>query len=274
MNAEMEQLILVAAPTAKISDLRQRVSGWAAAHPVQAGLSGRRSFDPELIRRVGAADLGAMASLQSLGESLGDLTARLDSYNAYVPKQARWQAELLLTDIARDPQVAAVKSNLAFLSGALAKTSNSMERMPELMGQARAAVREDVEQQRLAAQAFLRQERLETLDALQRERIATVAEMRGERLAGTADLRGERQIVLDTLQNQEVAIMKAIDASGAKAIQDLDNKGRGLIDHFFVRALELMLLILLLFSLVLWVLLRRFTLRPPDRGERLYDRAA
>jgi hypothetical protein len=29
-----------------------------------------------------------------------------------------------------------------------------------------------------------------------------------------------------------------------------------------------------LFSLVLWILVRRFALRPPDHGERLYDRAA
>jgi hypothetical protein len=223
---------------------------------------------------MGATDLGAMASLQSLGERLGDLTARLDSYNAYVPKQARWQAELLVTDIARDPQTRALKSNLASLSAVLAKTSSSMERMPDLMGQARAAVREDVDGQRLAVQAFLRQERLETLDALQQERIATVADMRGERVAATADLRTERQIVLDALQSQESVIMKAIDASGAKTIQDLDSKGRGLIDHFFVRALELMLLTLVLFSFVLWILLRRFALRPPDRGERLYDRAA
>jgi hypothetical protein len=93
-------------------------------------------------------------------------------------------------------------------------------------------------------------------------------------VAATADLRTERQIVLDALQSQESVIMKAIDASGAKTIQDLDSKGRGLIDHFFVRALELMLLTLVLFSFVLWILLRRFALRPPDRGERLYDRAA
>lgn len=273
MNAEMEQLILMAAPTAKIASLHERVSAWADAHPIQAGLTGRRSFDPELIRKVGATDLGAMATLQSLGESLGDLTARLDSYNVYVPKQARWQAELLLTDVTRDPQTRALKSNLASLSGALVKTSSSMERMPDLIGQARAAVKEDVDGQRVAVQAFLRQERLETLDALRQERVATVADMRGERMAATADLRAERQIVLDAMRNQESAIMKAVDASSTKAIQDLDNKGRALIDHFFVRALELMLLTLVLFSFVLWILLR-FALRPPDRGEKLYDRAA
>ncbi len=43
-------------------------------------------------------------SIKTLAEGMGDFTARLDSYNVYLPKQARWQAELLLTDFTHDPQ--------------------------------------------------------------------------------------------------------------------------------------------------------------------------
>jgi hypothetical protein len=274
MDAEMEHLVLVAAPSANVADLRARVSAWAEAHPIQAGLTGRQSADPEVIRKVGQSDLGTMASIKALGESLGDLTARMDSYNLYLPKQARWQAELLVRDLTRDPQVDAVMSNVVVLSNALAKTSSSMERMPEVMGQAREAVRADVEGQRLAAQAFLRSERLQTLDAVRQERIATIAAMHNERMAATADLRGERQAVLDALHDQEVAVMDNFNATSERAIKDLDTRGRGLIDHFFLRALELVLVTLVLCSLAAWFLLRRFVARRPDRGERLYDRAA
>jgi hypothetical protein len=274
MDTEMEQLIRVAAPSANVADLRQRASAWAEAHPIQAGLAGRQSTDPEVIRKVGQSDLGTMASVKALGESLGDLTARLDSYNVYLPKQARWQAELLLRDLRRDPQVDAVMSNFVVVSNALAKTSSSMDRMPELMGQAREAVRADVEGQRLAVQAFLREERLQTLDALRQERIATIAAVRSERLAATADLRGERQAVLDALHNQEVAVMNDFNATSEKAIKDLDTRSRGMIDHFFLRALELVLLTLVLCCLAAWILLRRFAPWHLGRGERLYDRAA
>jgi hypothetical protein len=147
--------------------------------------------------------------------------------------------------------------------------------MPELVGQTRAAFKEDVDGQRLAAQNFFRNERLETLDDLRQERIATVAAMRGERLAATADLRGERQIVLDVLHNERLATENDFSAASEKAIQDIDTRGRSLIDHFFVRALELVVLTLILCSLVAWVLLRQISAkRPPDRNERLYDRAA
>jgi hypothetical protein len=257
MDAEMERLIQVAAPSANVTDLRQRVGAWAEAHPIQAGLTGRQSADPDMIRKVGESDLGSMASLKAIGESLGDLNARLDSYNVYLPKQARWQAELLLRDIARDPQVDAVMSNVVVLSSALAKTSSSMERMPETMGQAREAIRADVDGERLAAQAFLRDERLQTLDAVRQERIATIAAMHSERLAATADLRGERQAVLDSVYNEEAAVMNDVNAQREKTLKDLDSRGRGLIDHFFLRALELVLLTLVMCSLALWILLRR-----------------
>jgi hypothetical protein len=274
MDAEMERIILLGAPTANVADLRRRVGAWADAHPIQASLAGRQSADPDVIRKVEQSDLGTMTSIKVLAESLGDVTARLDSYNAYLPKQARWQAELLLSDLTRDPQVSATLSNFEVLSNTAAKASSSLDRMPELVGQAREAVRTDVEGQRLSVQAFLREERLQTLDALHHERIATVDAMRGERLAATADVRVERQAVLEALRDQEAAVMNEFKATSDKAIQDLDARGRGLIDHFFLRALELMLLTLVLCSLMAWTLLRRFAAKPPDRANRLSDHAA
>jgi hypothetical protein len=274
MDAEMEQLVRLAAPSANMADLRQRAGAWAEAHPIQAGLTGRQSADPEVIRKVGEADLGTMASVKALRESLGDLTARLDSYNIYLPKQARWQAELLLRDLQRDPQVDAVMSNVVVLSSALAKTSSSMERMPEVVGQAREAIRADVEGQRLATQAFLRSERLETLDAVRRERIATIAAIHNERMAATADLRGERQTVLAALRNGEVVVMNDLNAASEKALKDLDTRGRGLIGHFFLRGLELVLLTLVMCALVAWILLRQFVARRQKGEQGLYDQAA
>jgi hypothetical protein len=257
MDAEMEQLVLAAAPSANVPDLRQRIGAWAAAHPIQAGLTGRRSADADLIKQADQNDLGTLASIQALQEGLGDITARLDSYNAYLPKQARWQAELLLSDLTDDPKFSAAALNLAVLSRALDKTSNTVEQMPELAGKARAVALADVEGQRLAAQAFLREERSQTLDALTQERMDAVADLRGERLAATADLRGERQIVLDALHNEEVEATNDMHAISEKTLKDFDARSRGLIDHFFWRAVELMLITLVLWSLAVWFLSRR-----------------
>jgi hypothetical protein len=273
MDAQMEQLVLTAAPVANIPDLRRRIGEWADAHPIQTGLAGRRSADVDLIKQVDERDLGALASLKALQEGLGDITARLDTYNTYLPKQARWQAELLLSDLTQDPQVSAAVSNLTILSKALDTTSNNLDRMPEMAARAREVALADVENQRLAAQSFFTQERTEVMDALAQQRIAATADLRGERLAATADLRKERQIVLDSVHQEEMAAMNDLHILSQQTLNDFDKRSRDLTDHLFWRAIELVLTALLLFSLTAWILLRRFVTRAlPNRG--YHDRAA
>jgi hypothetical protein len=273
MDAQMEQLVLAAAPTANIPDLRRRIGEWADAHPIQTGLAGRRSADVDLIKQVDEGDLGALASLKALQEGLGDISARLDTYNTYLPKQARWQAELLLSDLTQDPQVSAAASNLAILSKALDTTSNNLDRMPEMAARAREIALADIENQRLAAQSFFTQERTEVMDALARQRIAATADLRGERLAATADLGKERQIVLDSVHQEEMAAMNDLHTLSQQTLNDFDKRSRHLVDHLFWRAIELVLIALLLFSLTAWILLRRFVTRDlPNRGR--HDRAA
>jgi hypothetical protein len=274
MDAEMRQLVQIAAPNANIDAMRQTLVSWAQEHPLQTSLAGRQSFDPERIRKLEESDLGTMGSIKALGESLGDLTARLDAYNAYLPKQARWQAELLFNDFARRPEFGAAISNAKTLSDALAKTSNTMEQMPELVGQTRAGLMSDVDGQRLAVQAFVREERLQAFDALRQERIALVAGVSRERVAALAGVGAESQKMLAALHDERLAAESDLRAAGQKTLQDFEDRARVLTNRLFLFALGLMLLTLLLCSLVAWLLLRRFAAARPDRGQTLYDRAA
>ena len=263
MEAEMERLVVSAAPKANLADLRQRVRSWAEAHPIEDSLASRQSADPDVIRKVGQTELGTMASIKALAESMGDLSARLDSYNLYLPKEARWQAELFVADLERDPQVNAALSYLGTLANTAAKIDN----------------------ERLSTQDFVRRERLQTLDNLQQQRMATIAalhaerlgataDLHAERLGATADLRKERQTLLSALRDDEAAVMNDIKATSEVDIKTLAAKGHDLIDQLFLRAVELMLLTLVLSCLVAWILLRRFSARPPDRAERRFQRAA
>jgi hypothetical protein len=258
MEAEMEQLVLAAAPTADIGRLHRRVEAWAAVHPVQGGLSGRTSVNADVVRRTYRDDLGALASLKALQENLGDITARLDSYNSSLPKQARWQAELLITDLSRNPQLAAAAADFTVLSKSMDTASNNLERMPELADRAREIALSDVESQRLAAQSFLGQERENAFDELAQQRIDAVADLRDERLAATADLREEREIVLNALHQEEVNTMRDLHTLSQNTMNDLDKRSQRLADHFFWRAFELVMVALLLAFLGAWTLLRRF----------------
>lgn len=272
METEVKQRLQAAAPSANMGSVERQLSAWAEAHPIQSGVASRESVDAQLLRRTEQSELGTRASIKALGESIGDLTARLDSYNAYLPKQARWQAELLLSDLASNREVSATLSNIADLSNTLAKTSGSMEQLPEFASDLHKAVLADFENQRLAGQSFLREERVQAFDSLNQERIETLADLRRERLAATEDLRKERQIMLAALDSGEQALMRDVNAAAAKMLADSDIQARGLIDHFFLRAFELIVITLVLCALVVWFFLRRAAAE--RRRRSFYDRAA
>lgn len=269
MEAEMEQLVIAAAPSADINDLHRQIEVWAIAHPVQGGLSGRTSMSADVIRKTYRDDLGALATLKALQENLGDITARLDSYNAYLPKQARWQAELLVTDFSRNPKLTAAASDFTVLSHAMSTASNNLDQMPQMAAKAREVALSDVDHQRVAAQDFLAQQREKAFDDLAQQRSEAIADLRGERLAATADLRGEREIVLNALHQEEVTTVKDLHTLSQDTMNDLDRKSRRLVDHIFWRAFELVVAGMLLSFLAAWILLRRFAPRRelPDRDQ-------
>jgi hypothetical protein len=261
MDSEMEQLVRSAAPSADIEDIRRRVRTWASAHPIQAGLSGRKYADSDLIRSTYEDDLGALSSLKALQEGLGDITARLDAYNSYLPKQARWQAELLANDFSRDPALGTAVSNFGTLVNAVQQSASTLDRIPQMAGNARQVAIADVDQQRLAAQSFLSGERERIADEMNQQRIDVIADLRGERLAATADLRAERQIVLDAVHTEEAGAMSDLHEFSQQTLNDFDRRSRRLADHLFWRAIELVLVTLSLSFTGAWILLQRFSSR-------------
>jgi hypothetical protein len=273
MDSEMERLVRSAAPEADIEDIRHRVRTWASAHPIQSGLSGRKSADFDLIHSTYQDDLGALASLKALQEGLGDIAARLDSYNSYLPKQARWQAELLANDLGRDPAFRTAASNFAILASAMQQSASNLNRIPQMAGNARELAIADVDQQRLAAQSFLSGERERIAVEMSKQRIDAIADLRGERLAATADLRAERQIVLDAVHAEEVGAMTDLHEFSQQTLDDFDQRFRRLADHLFWRGLELVLLTLSLSFVGAWILLQRFGSRTDIKG-RLHRPAA
>lgn len=51
-----------------------------------------------MIKSVGQVNIGTLGAVRELADSMGDLSARLNSYNLYARKQGRWQAKLFLEE--------------------------------------------------------------------------------------------------------------------------------------------------------------------------------
>ena len=136
--------------------------------------------EPILLHRsdlvpAGSATLVDVAS--DMQEDFGILQLTINSQAAYLPKIARWQAELLLYDADRAPLVD--------------DTVGLAKQIPGI-----------VERERQSILTDLHKERVDTLDVLERMRASTVESVSKERVALAALIVDERTAVLKQVANE------------------------------------------------------------------------
>lgn len=192
--------------------LDERLLAWAHSHPLDdlafVRFSGAGEIDAILLKLEGT---GILDSVQNLETELYTMHTNLARYVAQVPRQARWQAELLALEAVEQDRTGVLaragrefdhqrelvvaeldrqRSNV--LAGLHQESANlsaflTQERAA-ILGEGRQAMTEALERidaltrrREQEAVASLDQQRRETLDALRQERTATLAEI--ERIA-------------------------------------------------------------------------------------------
>jgi hypothetical protein len=185
-----------------VSGARAQVHDWAAKHPLTGPLVTRESTTSLLASLTQATGGGLRSAAAGLVEDTRDLTARVDLYATSLPRQARWQAELVADDALRAPTV---QSALAELG----RTVDLLERVGAVAAN---------------TPALIDRERRAVLDAVRAERLGLQDFVTGERQAVLADVGRERQAVVDALHAERVA-----------TLQQLDGLARGWVDHAFDR---------------------------------------
>ncbi|NOK34386.1 chemotaxis protein [Corallococcus exercitus] len=181
---------------------RDRVHAWAAEHPLTGPLVTRESTTALLASLTNVTGGGLRSTAASLIEDTRDLTARVDLYATSLPRQARWQAELVATDAMHAPTVQAVLAELG-------RTVDLLDRVGAVAAN---------------TPALIERERRAVLGALHGERLGLQEFVTGERQAVFADVGRERQAVVDALHDERVA-----------TLQQLDGLARGWVDHAFDR---------------------------------------
>ncbi|WP_375760738.1 chemotaxis protein [Corallococcus exercitus] len=185
-----------------VTQTRDRVHAWAAEHPLTGPLVTRESTTALLASLTDVAGGGLRSTAAGLIEDTRDLTARVDLYATSLPRQARWQAELVATDAMRAPTVQAALAELG-------RTVDLLDRVGAVAAN---------------TPAHIERERRAVLDAVHRERLGLQEFVTGERQAVLADVGRERQAVVDALHAERVA-----------TLQQLDGLARGWVDHAFDR---------------------------------------
>ncbi|WP_158622333.1 chemotaxis protein [Corallococcus sp. CA047B] len=202
LEAELEGVWRDVTGDEDVSRARGIVHGWAAEHPLTGPLVTRESTAPLLASITEVSGGGLRSTAAGLVEDTRDLTARVDLYAGSLPRQARWQAELVVDDAMRSPMLQSTLADLGRTVDLLERVGAVAANTPALIDRERKAVLEALHNERLGLQGFVTEERQAVL----------------------ADVGRERQAVVDALHAERVA-----------TLQQLDGLARGWVDHAFDR---------------------------------------
>lgn len=221
LEAEVLHLAELTAPDAAMADIEEKLQLWASKHPIEGRMFHRDSIMPDYARFIEDPELSVFAQIGKLSVDLSDISYRLSVYSEFLPRQARWQAELLVEDL---NATGGVKAEVAGLSEVLNSVIPLVEQLPDLIARERVAFLQALREERVATFESIDQQRVSTLDRFTQERIATIAALREER----------------------IATLEEIDAIGNRIVDNALARTEGLIDHTFLRTAQLLAALLVL----------------------------
>jgi len=173
MEAQVEALWREVTGRKDLSWERDLIHTWAREHPLGDSLATRESTAPLLAALTARSHISALGAASLLLETTSDLVKRVDVQSEYFPKQARWQAELLLRDLYADPTLGAPGTLVGDLRQALMR----LDQLPAIVEGGSQRVLADLERQRLEVQGFVSAEREALLVELGTERSAAFSEL-------------------------------------------------------------------------------------------------
>jgi len=155
----------VARTPESIPQTRGYWEAWARQHPLEGTYLTRESIASDMERLVAGEGNRAFEQLDHVADTVVDLAAWVDIYAEFLPRIARWNAELLADDVAGRDDVRRIQAEVETLRGILERLAKIAGEMPGLL--------EGVERRSVAALAA---ERLVQLLDIERQRVETLRE--------------------------------------------------------------------------------------------------
>ena len=223
-------------------ELESGIRNFAAEHPLTNSYFFRPSPVELLAKYLGQDQVSGLQAVGSMTEMMEQLSLRLNLYTELLPRSGRWQAELMLAELADSSrsskfteilnQIEAMETLNAFLLSA-----------PDLVDEQRDILLEAVDHQRLAFEAALEK---------------YVAGATDEILAGITSEQEAAMAELDRIMQAEIQeAVTRLDASIARAVVDIDGALTRAVDQLFVRLLQLVAIVGAVVVLLILLLRRR-----------------
>lgn len=223
--------------------LGAEIRQFATEHPLTNPYFFRPSPVELLASYLGQDQISGLQAVGSMTELLEDMSHRLNIYAELLPRSGRWQAELMMAEMA-DPERSAIYLEILNQLEAMETLNAFLLNAPDLVDEQRDILLEAIEQHRMAFE-----------DALQR----SVAGATDEILAGITPEREAAMAELDRIMQDEIQeAVTRLDASIAQAVVSIDGALTRAVDQLFVRLLQLVAIVGVVAVLLVLVLHRRF----------------
>jgi hypothetical protein len=103
--------------TGNIPNMETTVVAWANEHPIESLTFHRRSIIEPLSRKLqDTSGGGGMKSVRGMEDTLEDLVARIDELQFVLPKQIRWEVDLMTTNLTQGKPINDSLKDLSSLS--------------------------------------------------------------------------------------------------------------------------------------------------------------
>lgn len=161
---------------------------WVKNHPITSPNFYRASLTAELASIIGEQSVDTFKAMGNLALGMNDIAARLNVYSKHLPKQARWQAELFLSDELPPDSARIVLGELMVMTDAARRITGVVETSPDLVAKEREIILEKVEA----------------------ERVQVIGTLQAEHELARNWLSGERNIILDAVEDQVRVVERAL----------------------------------------------------------------
>ncbi|MHC4410204.1 MAG: hypothetical protein ACYS0E_01005 [Planctomycetota bacterium] len=242
---DMAQQLTSLLPGSDPDVTRKTIGEWVASHPITDDGRVRPSPMSEISRLLGPRELSTIDAVVSMEQHVADLTFRLGMYAESMPRQVRWQGELMTEEMFQRPKFqeslrdfAVMASSLEELAGYESVIHAQIDEAMGKMDRLTDGLLASVDDQRSATLTAVTEERKAILEEVDRQRTATLSAVQEEReaiLEAATDSRIEIEKLVRNERDRTVADAERIVN---KSMNQGSSQARELIDHLFLRAVQ------------------------------------
>lgn len=258
-SQQLERDVVALAQSAVVSGDVTRgqefVDAWVRQHPMTSPLFVRESTIGQWADVTAEGGTSTFAAVSTIEGAVIDLQDRLKVYAEQLPKQARWQAELLVGELIENGEIGATLENVSRLTESMGRVTAIVEQGPDIIAGERVAtlnalhaelgtIVDEVDEQRVATFKDVRNERIALMDAIRQERIETMNVLRAERVAITEAIGQERIATMADLSKERVAALEEIEAITMRVLGASASRVNGALDRVFWRGTQLLAAVL------------------------------